>query len=256
MFKNVIVKTPCKTVCDGITSNPQLGQPIYEKALEQHKCYIEALKKCGVNVTVLPADDAFPDSCFVEDVAVVTAKCAVITNPGASTRNHETESMIPVLKNFYPEDKIEYIKAPGTLEGGDVMMCGDTFYVGLSARTNEEGIKQFSDILGKYGYTVIAVPLEKVLHLKTGVNYLENNKMLVCGEFIDKAEFASYDRIVIPEDEAYAANCIWMNGTVIVPEGYPAVKAAVEAAGYPVLCVDTSEFRKIDGGLSCLSLRF
>ena len=89
MFKNVIVKTPCKTVCDGITSNPQLGQPIYEKALEQHKCYIEALKKCGVNVTVLPADDAFPDSCFVEDVAVVTAKCAVITNPGASTRNHE-----------------------------------------------------------------------------------------------------------------------------------------------------------------------
>ena len=164
--------------------------------------------------------------------------------------------MIPVLKNFYPEDKIEYIKAPGTLEGGDVMMCGDTFYVGLSARTNEEGIKQFSDILGKYGYTVIAVPLEKVLHLKTGVNYLENNKMLVCGEFIDKAEFASYDKIVIPEDEAYAANCIWMNGTVIVPEGYPAVKAAVEAAGYPVLCVDTSEFRKIDGGLSCLSLRF
>ena len=256
MFENVIVKTPCKTVCDGITSNPQLGQPVYEKALEQHKCYIEALKKCGVKVTVLEADDAFPDSCFVEDVAVVTKKCAVITNPGASTRNQETKSMIPVLEKFYPAECIEYIKAPGTLEGGDVMMCGDTFYVGLSARTNEEGIAQFSEILGKYGYTVKAVPLEKVLHLKTGVNYLENNNMLVCGEFIDKEEFASYNKIVIPENEAYAANCIWVNGTVIVPEGYPSVKAAVEAAGYSVLTVDTSEFRKIDGGLSCLSLRF
>ena len=98
--------------------------------------------------------------------------------------------------------------------------------------------------------------LEKVLHLKTGVNYLENNNMLVSGEFIEKECFAQYSKTVIPEEEAYAANCIWVNGTVIVPEGFPAVKAAVESLGYPVLLVDTSEFRKIDGGLSCLSLRF
>lgn len=136
------------------------------------------------------------------------------------------------------------------------MKCGNTYYVGLSARTNEEGIKQFSDFFGSYGYEVIAVPLTEVLHLKTGVNYLENNKMLVSGEFIDKAEFAGYDRITVPEEEAYGANCIWMNGTVIVPEGYPSVQKAVEEAGYPVITVDTSEFRKIDGGLSCLSLRF
>ena len=98
--------------------------------------------------------------------------------------------------------------------------------------------------------------MEKVLHLKTGVNYIENNKMLVSGEFIDKPEFADYEKIIVPEEEAYGANCIWMNGTVIVPLGYDAVKAAVEKAGYPVITVDTSEFRKIDGGLSCLSLRF
>ena len=100
------------------------------------------------------------------------------------------------------------------------------------------------------------MPLEKVLHLKTGVNYLENNNLLVSGEFIDKPDFASYNKFVIPEAEAYAANCIWMNGTVLVPEGYPTVEKLVKSMGYEVILVDTSEFRKIDGGLSCLSLRF
>ena len=255
-FNNVIVRKPCKAVCDGITSAPELGQPIYEKALAQHEKYIEALKKCGVEVTVLEADERYPDSCFVEDPALITRKCAIITNPGAASRNGEKNEIIGAVRKFFPEDKIEYIKDPGTLEGGDVMMVGDTFYVGLSARTNAEGIRQLGEILNKYGLECVQVPLEKVLHLKTGVNYLENNNMLVSGEFIDKPEFAKYNKIVIPEEEAYDANCIWVNGTVIVPEGYPAVLKAVQDAGYETLVVDTSEFRKIDGGLSCLSLRF
>ena len=255
-FNNVIVRKPCKAVCDGITSAPELGQPIYEKALAQHEKYIEALKKCGVEVTVLEADERYPDSCFVEDPALITRKCAIITNPGAASRNGEKNEIIGAVRKFFPEDKIEYIKDPGTLEGGDVMMVGDTFYVGLSARTNAEGIRQLGEILNKYGLECVQVPLEKVLHLKTGVNYLENNNMLVSGEFIDKPEFAKYNKIVIPEEEAYAANCIWVNGTVIVPEGYPAVLKAVQDTGYETLVVDTSEFRKIDGGLSCLSLRF
>lgn len=256
MFTHVIVKTPCPSVCDGITSAPELGKPDYEKALKQHAAYIEALKQCGVDVTVLPADDAYPDSCFVEDVAVVTRKCAIITNPGAATRNGETAAIGPVLERFFSPEHIHRIQAPGTLEGGDVMMVGDTFYVGKSARTNEEGIRQFAAILQSYGFACVCVQLEKVLHLKTGVNYLENNNLLVSGEFCDKACFAQYRKTEIPEVEAYAANCIWVNGTVLVPEGYPVVKAAVEGLGYPVLTVDTSEFRKIDGGLSCLSLRF
>ena len=255
-FNNVIVRKPCKAVCDGITSAPELGQPIYEKALAQHEKYIEALKKCGVEVTVLEADERYPDSCFVEDPALITRKCAIITNPGAASRNGEKNEIIGAVRKFFPEDKIEYIKDPGTLEGGDVMMVGDTFYVGLSARTNAEGIRQLGEILNKYCLECVQVPLEKVLHLKKGVNYLENNNMLVSGEFIDKPEFAKYNKIVIPEEEAYAANCIWVNGTVIVPEGYPAVLKAVQDAGYETLVVDTSEFRKIDGGLSCLSLRF
>ena len=256
MFQNVIVRRPCRAMVEGITSNPQLGKPDYEKALHQHDTYIEALKNCGVNVTVLPADERYPDSCFVEDPAVITRKCAIITNPGAESRNGEKDEIIGAIREFFPEDKIEYIVAPGTLEGGDVMMVGDHFYVGRSARTNEEGIRQFIAILNKHGLTGSEVPLTEVLHLKTGVNYLENGNMLVSGEFVEKEDFAKYNRIEIPEEEAYAANCIWVNGTVIVPMGFPAVEAAVRNAGYPVILVDTSEYRKLDGGLSCLSLRF
>ena len=256
MFKNVIVRKPGKSICDGITSAPELGKPDYEKALKQHENYIEALKKCGVNVTVLESLEDFPDSCFVEDTAVLTKKCAIISNPGANSRNKEPEFMVETIKKFYSEDKIEYIKAPGTLEGGDVMMVGDHFYVGKSARTNEDGIKQFIEILNKYGLTGSEIPLEKVLHLKTGVNYIENNNMLVSGEFINKKDFEIYNKIIVPEDESYGANCIWVNETVIIPKGYPKIEKAIKDIGYKVLVTDTSEFKKIDGGLSCLSLRF
>ena len=255
-FENVIVRRPCEALVNGITSSPELGTPDYTLALRQHDYYIAALEKCGVQVTVLPALEEYPDSCFVEDTCVLTRKCAIIDNPGTNSRNGEAALMEETIRHFYPEDRIEHIVAPGTLEGGDVMMVGDHFYVGRSARTNEEGIRQFLTILQKYGLSGSAVPLEKVLHLKTGVNYIENSNMLVSGEFVDKPEFAEYNKIVIPDDEAYAANCIWVNGTVIVPAGYPTVLGAIQNAGYPTLVVDTSEYRKIDGGLSCLSLRF
>ena len=255
MFKNIIVRKPGKSLVDGIAS-ADLGKPDYEKALKQHEAYIEALKKCGVEVTVLEADERYPDSCFVEDPAVVTKKCAIITNPGASSRKGEQVEIKEVLKKFYDEKNIEEIKNPGTIEGGDVMMVGDHFYVGLSARTNEEGARQFIDILKKYGYDGTMVPLEKVLHLKTGLAYLENNNLLVAGEFVDNPVFKDFNRIIIDENEAYSANCIWVNGTVIVPAGYEKAKKAIEELGYKILIVDTSEYRKVDGGLSCLSLRF
>ena len=255
-FKNVIVKKPCRAIEFGITSAPELGKPDYGLAAKQHEKYIEALGLCGVAVTVLEADEDFPDSCFVEDTAVITRKCAIVSNPGAPSRNGEVEQMIPTLRRFFPDDRIEYIRPPGTLEGGDVMMVGDHFYVGRSSRTNAEGIRQFVGILERHGLSGSEVPLEEALHLKTGVNYIENNNLLVMGEFVDKPDFAGFNRIVIPENEAYAANCIWVNGKVIVPAGYPVTEKAIREAGYETLTVDTSEYRKIDGGLSCLSLRF
>ncbi len=180
----------------------------------------------------------------------------IITNPGADSRNGEKYEIIGAVKKFFSEEKIEYIREPGKLEGGDVMMVGDHFYVGRSARTNEEGIRQLTQILEKYGMTCSEVTLEEVLHLKTGINYLENNNMLVSGEFLTKPEFDKYNKVEIPEEEAYAANCIWVNDKVIVPKGYPKVLKLVKSLGYEVIEVDTSEYRKLDGGLSCLSLRF
>ena len=248
MFRNCIVRKPCKALVDGITSGLYPGKPDYELACKQHEHYIECLKQCGVQVEVLPPLEEYPDSVFVEDPAVVTRSCAIIANPGAASRNGEKNEILPAIKNF--------ITGEGHLDGGDVMMVGDHFYVGRSARTNEEGIRQFSEILAKYGMTCSEVTLEKVLHLKTGVNYIENNNMLVSGEFVTKPEFEKYNKILIPEGEEYAANCIWMNGNVIVPEGYPGVAKLVEEAGYRAILCDTSEFRKLDGGLSCMSLRF
>ena len=255
-FNHVIVRRPCKAMVEGITSGLYPGKPDYALALKEHDSYIEALKQCDVDVTVLEADERYPDSCFVEDPALITSKCAIITNPGAASRNGEKNEILGAIRKFFDDDHIEYIQDPGTLEGGDVMMVGDHFYVGRSARTNEEGIRQLTEILAKYGLTCSEVTLEKVLHLKTGVNYLENNNMLVSGEFVTKPDFETYHRVEIPEEEAYAANCIWVNDTVIVPEGYPAVLKAVQDMGYRTLTVDTSEFRKLDGGLSCLSPLF
>lgn len=255
MFKNVIVRVPASSISEGITS-ADLGKPIYEKALMQHENYVSALTKTGVEVTVLEPKDAFPDSCFVEDVALCTSKCAIITRPGAETRQQEVQlaDMKEALGKFY--EHIEQIEAPGTVEAGDIMMVGDHFYIGESARTNKEGANQMIAILEKYGLSGSIVPLKKVLHLKTGLAYLENNNLLVAGEFIDDPEFAKFNKIIVPEEEAYGANCIWVNGYVLVPEGYPTVQKKIEELGYKVLVVDTSEFRKIDGGLSCLSLRF
>ena len=253
MFTNVIVRKPGRSLADGITS-ASLGKPGYETALLQHAAYIEALRKCKVKVKVLEANEKYPDSVFVEDTAVLTEKCAVITNPGALSRRGEEVSVERALEKFYT--CIERIHSPGTLEGGDVMRVGNHFYVGLSARTNKEGLRRFTEILGRYGYTGSGIEMKEFLHLKTGLAYLEDNNLLIAGEFIDRPEFKKFNRIEIDPSESYAANCIWVNNKVLVPLGYPKTRAAIEAAGYETLEVDVSEFRKLDGGLSCLSLRF
>jgi len=254
MIVNAIVKRPGRTLEEGITS-ANLGKPDYRTALIQHDKYIEALKSCGVKVTVLEADERFPDSVFIEDPAVLTEKCAVIANPGADSRKGEEIPVSEILDNFYSKDCIEHITAPGTLDGGDVMKAGNHFYVGLSARTNKDGFAQFQEILNKHGYTVSAVKIDHFLHLKSGLSYLEHGTVLVAGELVYCKEFDRFNRIVVDESEMYAANSIWVNDRVLVPSGFSKTKEAVEKSGYKVIEVDVTEYRKLDGGLSCLSLR-
>jgi len=253
MFTKAIVRTPSKSIVNGITSS-DLGILDYNLALKQHQEYIEALIRCGLKVTVLPANENFPDSTFVEDTTLLTAKCAIITNPGATSRKGEIIGMKNVLQKHF--SKIEKIEPPGTVEAGDIMMVGDHFYVGISERTNEDGAAQIIIILNKYGYSGSAVLLKNVLHLKTGVSYLENNNLLACGEFLHSEEFQNFNIIEVDSDESYASNSIWINNYVLIPKDFPNTGEKIIQAGYSIIEVDVSEFRKLDGGLSCLSLRF
>lgn len=252
-FQKVIAKTPGKSYVDGLTTS-DLGKPEYETLLVQHAAYVEALKKCGVEVTLLSASEEFPDSTFVEDAAVLTTDFAVITNPGAESRNGEIVEIESVLKDFYK--KFHYIKAPGTLDGGDILQADNKFYIGISERTNEEGARQLKEILEGEGFEATIIPLKKFFHLKTGIAYLGDNKMVVAGEFVDHPAFDSYDKIVISNEDEYSANCIRVNDYVIIPEGFSETKRKINEAGYETIELDMSEVRKQDGGLSCLSLRF
>ncbi|NQT25132.1 N(G),N(G)-dimethylarginine dimethylaminohydrolase [candidate division KSB1 bacterium] len=253
MFKRAIVRTPGKSMINGLTT-AELGLPNYENALAQHAEYIKALKDCGLEVLVLGEDERYPDSTFIEDVALLTRDCAIITNPGAPSRRGETTEIKKVLRDYYTH--IEEIREPGTVEAGDIMMVGSHFYIGLSERTNESGAQQVIEFLEKYGMSGSVIRLEKVLHLKTGVAYLEHNNLAAFGEFLSKKEFYKFHILEIGEDESYAANCIWVNNRVLIPQGYPKARETIKSAGYMIKEVDVSEFRKLDGGLSCLSLRF
>ncbi len=253
MFKQAIVKTPCANMVNGITK-AGLGQPDYQLALQQHQQYIEALQQCGLEVTVLPADEKFPDSCFVEDPAMITQHGVIITHPGADSRKGETKAIEQALLNQGLD--IQRIKAPGTLDGGDVMMVEKHFYIGLSDRTNQQGAKQLIEILEQQGMSGVAVEMNGLLHLKTGLSYLENNVLLASEELIGHPAFESFKVLPVPAEESYAANCIWVNDKVITPLGFPKTQAMIEQAGYQTITVNVSEFQKLDGGLSCLSLRF
>lgn len=253
MFSRAIVRRPGKSLVEGITTSG-LGEPDYHLALRQHDFYIEALEECGLDVTVMPADKQYPDGLFIEDAALLMPECAVATRPGALARRGEVDEVAVLLATFY--DRVESITTPGTIDAGDIMMVGNHCYIGLSKRSNCAGAKQMIGILQAHGYDGSMVEFSEALHLKSSVSYLENNNLVMTGEMCDKPEFAAFNPIVVDAAEAYAANCVWINGRVLVASGYPATRQKISAQGYQVIELDVSEFRKLDGGLSCLSLRF
>jgi dimethylargininase len=252
-FKNAIVRTPCFNMIHGLTE-AGLGKPDYDLALIQHAQYIAALKQCGLDVLVMEADEMYPDSTFVEDTALLTPACAIITRPGAQSRRGETASIANVLKNYYRT--IETIQPPGTVDAGDIMMVGNHFYIGLSGRTDPSGAQQLIRLLQRHHLTASTVTVPQALHLKAGAAYLENNHVVLTEEFGNLPEFSRYTQIRVKPEEGYAANCVWINGTVLVASGFPETLNAIKAAGYKTISLDMSEFQKLDGGLSCLSLWF
>jgi dimethylargininase len=256
LFKNAIVRMPGNNFAEGLTT-VDLGTPLFDKVLQQHTLYCEALKQCGLSLTILPADLHFPDSTFVEDAAVLTSHSAILTNPGAPSRAGEVAAIAPTLTTFF--SSMPTIESPGTLDGGDICEAETHFFIGLSHRTNEEGARQLAAHLAQQGYTSSVVdvrPMTTILHLKSGISYIGDNTLVVMEEMAALDQFAPYKRIVVPVAETYAANCVRVNDRVLFAAGYPRTTAALIAAGFVPLPIDMSEFQKMDGGLSCLSLRF
>lgn len=182
---------------------------------------------------------------------MVTEELAILCRPGAASRRGEVAAVAEVLAEYRP---LATIKPPGTVDGGDILRVGNHFYIGRSERTNVEGARQLAGILSECGYTSSEIPVSSVLHLKTGVAYIEKNTFVAIDEFAGRFPYSQVIRV--EAEDAFAANCLLINGTVLMPAGFPTVKQQIAELGCPIIEVEMSEFRKMDGGLTCLSVVF
>jgi len=253
MFTHAIVRKPCKNFGRGLTTTVSSEPADYGRMLKQHSAYLDALSTAGLELIILDPQPDYPDAHFVEDTAVITPDVAVITIPGADARRGEEASIIPVLAKFR---KIERIQRPGTVDGGDVLQVGNHFFIGVSERTNQEGAEQLGRILQSYGHTWIKVNVGAGLHFKSSVNYVGRNTLLVTSDFTATEQLAGYEQIVLDKAESYAANTLLVNEHLLIPAGYPKTRKKLESRGLTMIELEVSEIRKMDGGLTCMSLRF
>jgi len=220
-------------------------------ARRQHAAYQDALRRHGFTVLELTVNEHLPDSVFVEDTALILDEVAVLCRPGAASRREELAGIRPVLERFRP---VVEIRAPGTLDGGDVLRVGKTLFVGLSSRTNKDGLEQLRALLAPYGYLVKAVSVHGCLHLKTAVTAVDDHTLVAYPEWIDMEPFGGFRVLEVPKEEAEAANVLHLNPSVLMAEGFPRTKRMLREAGFAVETVDISELRKAEAGLTCSSL--
>jgi len=256
LFRRALVRPPGPNFAEGLTT-VDLGAPDYDRALAQHAAYCMALDRCGLAVMQVPEAPHYPDSTFVEDTAILTPSRAILTRPGASSRAGEVPAIRAPLSAFYTEFRA--ISDPGTLDGGDVCEADGHFIIGLSTRTNEKGARQLAAILAEDGHTFAFVDIravEGILHLKSGIAYVGDGRIVAIEALAQHPALRSYTVITVESSETYAANCVRVNDRLLVTTGYPRLEAALRPLGYDLIPLDMSEFQKMDGGLSCLSLRF
>jgi len=256
MFTRAIVRPPAPNFADGLTT-VDLGPPDYRRALKQHEDYCAALERCGLTLIRLAADPRYPDSTFVEDTAVLANQRAVLTRPGASSRTGEVANIRDALADFYPSTLS--INSPATLDGGDVCEAGNHFFIGISERTNEAGAHQLAEFVAPLGYTASFVDIRRlktILHLKSGIASLGDSRLVVIDALANHRNFSKYDLVRVNDDEMYGANCVRVNDRVLVAAGFPVLEGKLRELEYQTIALDMTEFQKMDGGLSCLSLRF
>ena len=250
-----LVRRPSQNFADGLTRS-DLGSPSITLAKAQHDRYCEELQRCGLRVTCLSADAHFPDGTFVEDTAIITPRGAIFTRPGAESRRGEVSSIREALVDLVPA--LGVVEADGAVDGGDVCAIEDRFLIGISARTNEEGARQLAAMLESQGYESTTLDLRglpDLLHLKSGLAALDDGRLVAVAALADRDELRGYPTVRVDDRESYAANCVCVNGRVLIARGFPLLEAALVRLRYDVVTLEMSEFRKMDGGLSCLSLR-
>ncbi len=250
---HAVVRDVPDTFDRAITPHEPTERIDVERARRQHEQYCQALERLGLELIRIAADDRFPDCPFVEDTALVLDDVAIITVPGAETRRGETAAVEEVLEDLKTVHRIE---APATLDGGDVLLIDDHLYVGTSSRTSPLAAEQLGQILADTRYDVIPVPVAGILHLKSACTYLGDDVIVHLPGHLDDDFFSRYKRITVPRNEAHAANCLSINGTVLVPAGAPETRGRIEAAGFDTLEIDISESHKAGGGLTCSSIIF
>jgi len=236
-----------------ITSQEDKDTIDVEKARFQHENYCAALETFGIELLRISADESLPDCCFTEDVAIVLDEIAIITNPKVKSRSGERKEM---GKALLPYRKIVHLETPAYLDGGDVVVIGKKIFVGLSERTNIYAIEQLQHLLDEYGYTVTGVPVRNVLHLKSACTYIGNGYVLLSPENIDMDFFTDYKIIKVPEEESYCADSLAFKGKVLIPKGYPRTLEMILDKGFEVISLDTTEIKKADGALTCMSVIF
>lgn len=252
-FASAVTRRPAASAVDGLRAM-DMGAVDIRLMAEQHQAYLEALRKAGAVVVELPALDDFPDGQFVEDTALCLPGLAVMMRPGAETRRGEVAPMRQALSLVF--DTIEEITT-GFIEAGDILTTPDEVLVGLSARTDQEGADALSAILERHGYTmrILQTPPD-VLHFKTDCSLIDDHMILSTKRLADSGCFDGYNVLIVPEGEEPAANMIRYNDHIIMPAGFDQTEALLREKGFDVITVGNTECAKIDGGMSCLSLRF
>ncbi len=253
-FNNIIVRTPSQSVVNGLRADDR-GNPTFEGVKAEHDAYIAAMKDAGVKVTVLPALEAFPDSIFVEDPALVFGEGAILLRPGAETRIKETLEIEPTLRAMF--DTVLELPAEGFTDGGDVLTTRESVMIGLSARTTKVGAEALQVALAKLGRKseIVATP-EGVLHFKTDCSLLDDETVLSTARLAKSGVFERFKQVIIPEGEEPAANALRVNDVVMVGSDFPRTIEMLDKLGYKVVPLQTTEIGKIDAGLSCMSLRW
>ncbi|HLJ94157.1 MAG TPA: arginine deiminase family protein [Gemmataceae bacterium] len=225
----------------------------HDLAVRQHGDYCQMLRDCGAQVRTLDVNRFLPDSTFIEDTAIVLDEVAVLTSMGTQARRGELAGIETELRKYRELVRVE---DPARLEGGDVLRVGRSLLVGLSSRTDSEGVRAFEKIAHRYGYRVLAVPVRQCLHLKTACTALPDRSLLVNPCWVDGQSLAEFEIISVPESEPWAANTLTVAGTVCLAAEHVQTAELLRRRGFPVRTAGLSEFLKAEGGVTCLSLLF